>query len=499
MTWRGHRWAAGSRPTAASAAQEEHNVRLTRGQLLKRAGLGARRLPRAGPRWAASPPLPRAQPPRHRHRRRRARRTLVRATALKQAGYAADVYEASDRSAAAAGRSAGFRRRPDRRARRRADRPGPPQIRQLAQAARAASSTTCSRARRTAPSRSTTSTARHTRTTRPRTTSRRSGRRSTRTSRRRATRRSATSRPERGRQLDAMSIVDWINESVPGGIGSKLGQLLDVAYNIEYGAESSDQSSLNLLYLLGYQGPGNLRDLRQVEREVPRAGGNDQIPQRLADAIGRADLARAPSSSRSPERRRLRPVALEGRLDVQGDGRPGRPRAAVLDPALVGRLSRRPASSRCKVTRDPGAGDGDELEAPRPVPEAPLERPRLQRRDVLRPRLPEHLGGHARAGRRRRDPRQLHGRQDRRELRQRHAGARASSSSRQIEPVLPGPHGALERQGDRRLLAGYPWTKGSYSYWKVGQYTAFAGIERERGRATATSRASTPRSTSRAT
>ena len=26
----------------------------------------------------------------------------------------------------------------------------------------------------------------------------------------------------------------------------------------------------------------------------------------------------------------------------------------------------------------------------------------------------------------------------------------------------------------------YQWTRGSYSYWKVGQYQAFAGAERER-------------------
>ena len=27
---------------------------------------------------------------------------------------------------------------------------------------------------------------------------------------------------------------------------------------------------------------------------------------------------------------------------------------------------------------------------------------------------------------------------------------------------------------------GYEWTKGSYSYWKVGQYTAFSGMEKMR-------------------
>ena len=46
----------------------------------------------------------------------------------------------------------------------------------------------------------------------------------------------------RGYELDHMSIRDWINVSVPGGIGSRLGQLLDVAYNIEYGAETSQRA-----------------------------------------------------------------------------------------------------------------------------------------------------------------------------------------------------------------------------------------------------------------
>ncbi len=61
---------------------------------------------------------------------------------------------------------------------------------------------------------------------------------------------------ERGAQLDQMSIIDWIEDTVPGGMSSPLGQLLDVAYNIEYGAECDNQSALNLLYLLGYNSPG---------------------------------------------------------------------------------------------------------------------------------------------------------------------------------------------------------------------------------------------------
>jgi monoamine oxidase len=49
----------------------------------------------------------------------------------------------------------------------------------------------------------------------------------------------------------------------------------------------------------------------------------------------------------------------------------------------------------------------------------------------------------------------------------------------QIEPVLPG---ISDRENGLETLdfwPGYPWTKGSYSYWKVGQYHTFAGIERE--------------------
>jgi monoamine oxidase len=51
----------------------------------------------------------------------------------------------------------------------------------------------------------------------------------------------------RGAELDQMSITDWIDQTVPGGLGSPLGQLLVVAYTIEYGAECDIQSALNLI------------------------------------------------------------------------------------------------------------------------------------------------------------------------------------------------------------------------------------------------------------
>src|SRR6266545_7182564 len=91
---------------------------------------------------------------------------------------------------------------------------------------------------------------------------------------------------QRGWELDHISIIDWINESVPGGINSKLGQLLNIAYNIEYGAESSIQSSLNLLYLLGYSGQGQLRIFGPSNEKYHVTGGNDQIAMLMAQSIG---------------------------------------------------------------------------------------------------------------------------------------------------------------------------------------------------------------------
>jgi len=72
----------------------------------------------------------------------------------------------------------------------------------------------------------------------------------------------------RGYELDHMSITDWIKAYVPGGLKSRLGQLLDVAYNIEYGGECSVQSSLNMLYLLAYSVRGSCASSARATRST---------------------------------------------------------------------------------------------------------------------------------------------------------------------------------------------------------------------------------------
>src|SRR5439155_7120960 len=88
-----------------------------------------------------------------------------------------------------------------------------------------------------------------------------------------------------GFDLDHISVAEWIDTRVPGGRASKLGQLLDIAYNIEYGAETDVQSSLNLLYLLGYSGQGQVRLFGPSNEKHHVRGGNDQIPQALYAAV----------------------------------------------------------------------------------------------------------------------------------------------------------------------------------------------------------------------
>ena len=89
-----------------------------------------------------------------------------------------------------------------------------------------------------------------------------------------------------GYQLDHISIYDWIEQYVPGGHPSTLGQLLDVAYNSEFGRETTVQSSLNLLYLLAYQPqPGILNIYGVSDERYHIVGGNQQLPLAIAGSL----------------------------------------------------------------------------------------------------------------------------------------------------------------------------------------------------------------------
>ncbi|MFD3654545.1 FAD-dependent oxidoreductase [Streptomyces sp. NPDC058620] len=89
-----------------------------------------------------------------------------------------------------------------------------------------------------------------------------------------------------GTALDTMSIHEWIASRVPGGHASPLGRFMDVAYNVEYGAETTEQSALALVLLMGYQtNPGRFNIWGLSNERYHIRGGNDQLPNAIAQAL----------------------------------------------------------------------------------------------------------------------------------------------------------------------------------------------------------------------
>lgn len=90
-----------------------------------------------------------------------------------------------------------------------------------------------------------------------------------------------------GRDLDHLSVYEWIESRVSGGHASAFGQLLDTAYTIEYGADTTDQSALNLIYLLAYQ-PANAETavFGESDEAFHIRGGNEELPRAIAKHLG---------------------------------------------------------------------------------------------------------------------------------------------------------------------------------------------------------------------
>jgi monoamine oxidase len=89
-----------------------------------------------------------------------------------------------------------------------------------------------------------------------------------------------------GQFFDKMTLYDWITNYVPGGHSSQMGALLNAAYNEEYGAETTDQSALNLMYLLGFNSkPGNFSIYGKSDERYHIVGGNSKLPETIAAAL----------------------------------------------------------------------------------------------------------------------------------------------------------------------------------------------------------------------
>jgi monoamine oxidase len=284
----------------------------------------------------------------------------------------------------------------------------------------------------------------------------------------------------RGRQLDQMSLYEWIERYVPGGHRSALGALLDVAYNIEYGAESTAQSSLNMLYLLGYVGPGQFRTFGKSNEKFHVRGGNDQIPTLLAARLGSQIATSTPldaialntdgsytltfgngsgSFTRIADHVVLAlPFSILRSVDFSKAGF-NQVKSWAIDELGMGTNSKVHVQFTSRFWR--GQGCTGETYADTGYQNTwEVSRAQPGTSGIL----VWYTGGNP--------------------------GAAVGSGTIQsqvrknflprIEPVLPGATTQWNGLATRDYWTGYEWTKGSYSYWKVGQYTRFSGAEKER-------------------
>ncbi|MCA2967502.1 MAG: FAD-dependent oxidoreductase [Acidobacteriaceae bacterium] len=278
----------------------------------------------------------------------------------------------------------------------------------------------------------------------------------------------------RGRQLDAMSILDWINESVPGGLSSRLGQLLAIAYNIEYGEECSGQSALNLIYLLGYRGPGQLRLFGPSNEKYHVRGGNEQIAARLAAPVaarlraGHALTAITRNFNGSytlqfqAASRRLEvtadrvilalPFSLLRTLDFSGAGFSNRKQLAIREQG-IGANAKFHLQFRSRHWNALG-NNGDSYSDTGYQASWEVTRAQSGASGIL----VNYSGGNP----------------------ARRAGADTPAAVlARLEPVFPGLTAQWNGKWQLENWPANPLTRGSYSYWKPGQYQSFAGVEGE--------------------
>ena len=286
---------------------------------------------------------------------------------------------------------------------------------------------------------------------------------------------------QRGWDLDHMSIIDWLDESIPnGGSKSNLGRVLDIAYNIEYGAECSQQSALNLIYLLGYQGAGQFRVFGKSNEKYHVRGGNDQVASLLAAALASQITTNKPLTAIRLNSTGTYTLSFGGSTVTYDHVVLALPFSllrsvnysrAGFEPLKVTAIEELPMGTNSKLHVEfndrfwYAAGNNGNTYADTGYQNT-WEVSRAQGGGKGKGILVDYTGGNIGAS----------------------FGGSSTPSSRapefmsQLQPLFPGTDVASHWTGRATIdfWTGYKWTKGSYSYWKVGQYTKFSGMEKMR-------------------
>jgi monoamine oxidase len=294
-----------------------------------------------------------------------------------------------------------------------------------------------------------------------------------------------------GAALDNLTVYDWIQSRVPDGHSSRMGQLLDTAYNIELGAETFLQSSLNIVYLLGFQpSPGNFNIFGRSDERYHMAGGNEQLPRAIAAALPPSSIHlgtsltsivknsdgtftlgfRAGNSKFQVTADRViltLPFSVLRGLDYSGAGF-NQVKNTAIQQLGYGTNSKLNLQFKKRLWNEPGPwgisnGASFSDTGYQNTWEVTLAQP--GETGIL----VNYTGGSVGAS--------FTGDNSKASV----VNAYARQFLNQIDPVFPG---IANNEWNGRATLDTPWKNpnslGSYSYWKVGQYTLFAGAERER-------------------
>jgi len=293
-----------------------------------------------------------------------------------------------------------------------------------------------------------------------------------------------------GLALDNTSMYDWIETRVPGGHGSPMGQLLDVAYNIEYGAETKQQSSLSLIYLLGFQStPGNFHIFGKSDERYHIHGGNEQLPAAIAASLPDGSV-RTGMSMTAIERRSDGTYSLEFRsgsgkstvtadrvilalpfsvlrnLDYSGAGFNNVKKTGIqqLGYGTNSKLHTQFTQRMWNQAGPWGISNGSSYADTGYQNTWEVSRAQSGASGLL----VDYTGGNVGASFTGdpANPTTVHG--------------YAQHFLQQLSPVFPGIAGAWNGRATLDVPWRSPYLLGSYAYWKVGQYTGFSGSEKER-------------------
>ncbi|GGN76449.1 hypothetical protein GCM10010112_48550 [Actinoplanes lobatus] len=283
-----------------------------------------------------------------------------------------------------------------------------------------------------------------------------------------------------GRKLDAMSIDDWINTRVPGGIRSKAGRLLSTAFTIEYGADSSEQSALNLVYLFGYQESDDITLFGPSDEAFHVTGGNDLIVSRLA--------AKLPGQiTTGTALRALSRTSSGWAVTVGPSTGPGRSTTVTADRVILAlpfsllrdvdlSLAGFPARKLTAInTSNMGTNTKLHMQFSERVwnrlgytGEVFTDLGFQNTWEVTRGQtgtagvLVNFTGGSAGA-----------------DFATLNTAEYAKRFLAQAEPTVPGLTTSWNGKATLQYWTAYPWTRGSYSYYAPGQYTTITGVEEE--------------------